>query len=256
VSDLHVVHAGPPDGTPIVWLGSLGSSTAMWDPQIAAFAGRHRCILIDHPGHGASPPSIVPVTIESLGDGVLSALDDVGAKRAHVVGLSLGAMIAMELAARHPERIDRLALLCTSAHFDSPDPWNERAATVRSGGMTEVAYAVVARWLTPDYTAANPDEVAAFVTMLHAVDPESYARCCEAIAAMDQREQLPSIQVPTLVIVGSHDPATPPSHGETIADLIPGARLETVESAHLANWEQADAVNRLLDQHLEGTADD
>lgn len=256
MTDLHVVDTGGPDGPPIVWLGSLGSSTAMWNRQIREFAGRYRCILIDHPGHGASPKATGALTIESLGDGVLSTLDEMGVERAHFVGLSLGAMMAMDLAARHPDRIDRLALLCTSAHFDSPDPWNERAATVRTGGMTEVAYAVVARWLTPEYTAAYPDEVAAFVTMLHATDADSYAWCCEAIGAMDQRARLASVRAPTLVIVGAHDPATPPAHGETIADLIPDAHLETVESAHLANWAQADAVNRLLGQHLEGTTDD
>ena len=115
MSGLHIVDTGNPDGQPIVWLGSLGSSTAMWDRQIAEFADTHHCLLIDHPGHGSSPPPTVPLCVESLGDAVVETLDDADIDHAHVVGLSLGAMIAMALATNHPDRIDRLALLCTSA---------------------------------------------------------------------------------------------------------------------------------------------
>src|SRR6266508_4893232 len=191
VTRLHIVDTGNPDGPPIVWLGSLGSSTAMWDPQIAEFADRHQCLLIDHPGHGSSPPPHRPLTIDSLGADVLATLDDADIDHAHVVGLSLGAMIAMALATNHPERIDRLALLCTSAYFGPPDGWIDRAALVRAEGMASVANATVERWITPTYAAAHPDEVATLVAMLMSTDPEGYAACCEAIAPMDQRPTLP-----------------------------------------------------------------
>lgn len=256
MTTLHVVDTGNPAGPPIVWLGSVGSALAMWDRQIPEFADRYRCVLIDHPGHGASPPATGPLSIESLADDVLATLDSKGVARAHFVGLSLGAMIAMSIATIHPDRVDRLALLCTTAHFDDQSAWAARAATVRTGGMTTLADAVVTRWLTPAYAQAHPDEVAAFVAMINATDPESYARCCEAIGLMDQRPTLRTIQAPTLVVAGTEDPATPPVHAETIANLIPNAKLATVAAAHLANWEQPNAINELLRKHLEGSGDE
>ena len=250
MSRLNVVDTGNPDGPSIVWLGSVGSNTSMWDRQIPVFSEDYRCILVDHPGHGASPPADGPLTIESMADAVLTELVNLEVDRAHFVGLSLGAMVAMDIAARHPDRVDRLALLCTTAHFENQGPWIERAATVRAGGMTAIAETVVGRWLTPTYAEAHGDEVEGFVAMLESTEPESYARCGEAIGAMDQRDRLPAIKAPTLVVAGTEDPATPPPHAETIASLIDGARLELVAAAHLANWEQSTAINELLIEHL------
>lgn len=237
-------------GPVVVWLGSLGSTAAMWDPQVDAFEDRCRCVLIDHPGHGASPAGPGPYSISGLADDVVAALDRLDIERAHVAGLSIGGMIAMSLAARHADRIDRLALLCTSANLGPPDGWLERAATVRADGAAAVAPTVVGRWFTPAYAEANTDEVDQMVAMISSVDPEGYAACCEAIAAMDLRPELPGIDAPTIVIAGTDDPSTPPEHGEAIAALIPGARFETVVAAHLSSWERADDVNALLAPHF------
>ena len=237
----------------LVWLGSLGSTTAMWDPQIVEFDDRFRNVLIDHPGHGKRPTLPGPYTITGLADDVVKSLDEAGIDRAHVVGLSIGAMLGMSMATNHPDRVDRLELLCTSAQLGPASAWAERAAAVREGGGPGViAETVVGRWLSPAYRDAHPDDFAAFVAMVSSVEAEGYARCCEAIAAMDLRADLPAVQAPTLVISGALDPATPVEHGELIASLIPGARMEIVEAAHLANWERAAAVNALLADHLLG----
>ena len=90
--------------------------------------------------------------------------------------------------------------------------------------------------------------------MVSSADAEGYASCCEAIAEMDLRDDLPRIAAPTLVVAGTDDPSTPPEHGELIATLIPGARIEILEAAHLASWERADEVNALLAAHLLGEA--
>jgi 3-oxoadipate enol-lactonase len=250
MTELAVVDAGRPAGPPIVWLGSLGSAMAMWDRQVAEFAATRRCLLLDHPGHGASPPASEPLTIDVIAADVLDALDRIGVGRADFVGLSLGAMVSMSIAANSPFRVGRLALLCTSARFEAALPWHERAAVVRTSGTASVAETVVGRWLTPDYAAAHADEVAAFVAMVGHTDDESYARCCEAIAEMDLRPLLPAIGAPTLVVAGTADPATPPPHAAVIAAGIRGSKLESVDAAHLANWERADGVNRLLATHL------
>jgi 3-oxoadipate enol-lactonase len=255
MTELAVVDTGAPDGPPVVWLGSLGSSTAMWDRQIAAFGGDRRCVLVDHPGHGASPPASGPLSIAALGADVLDALDRSRITRADVVGLSLGAMVAMWLAAEHPARVDRMVLLCTSARFDAPEPWHERAATVRAGGTEAVADTVVGRWLSPAYAVEHTEEVGAFVRMVRSTDAESYARCCEAIATMDLHPVLSAIRAATLVVAGTLDPATPPRYLKAIAAAVRGSRIETVDAAHLANWERADEVNRILAAHLDGSTD-
>jgi 3-oxoadipate enol-lactonase len=123
---------------------------------------------------------------------------------------------------------------------------------VRADGTSAIAETVVGRWLSPDYRDAHPDEFAAFVAMISSVDREGYAWCCDAVAAMDLRADLPSVGAPTLVVAGALDPATPVEHGELIASLIPEARIEILEAAHLASWERAAEVNALLEDHLLG----
>jgi len=249
---LHHVVAGPDDAHVVLMGGSLGATLATWDAQAAALAGQFRVVRFDHRGHGGSPVPPGPYEIADLGRDVLALLDALGAERASYCGLSIGGMAGMWLAAHAPERIDRLALFCTSAHHAPPEAWAERAVAVREAGSTEVvADAVVARWLTPAYAREHPDDVAMLRGMLTSTPPEGYAACCRAIERMDLRRDLPRIQAPTLVVVGAQDPATPPEHGETIAALIPGARLEVLSpSAHNPAVERADDVTALIRAHL------
>ena len=236
--------------TVVVWLGSLGSTAAMWEPQVAEFGDRSRCVMIDLPGHGGAPATPGPYSIDGLADGVAGTLDQLGVVQAHLVGSSIGGMMTMSLARRHAARVDRLVLIGTSAHLPPASAWTDRAATVRAGGTATVAEAVAARWVTPAYAAAHPVAVERFEAMISSVDREGYAGCCEAIAAMDQRDGLAQITAPTLVLVGRDDPATPVEHAEEIAAGVPVARLEVVPGAHLPSVESADAVNALLAEHL------
>jgi 3-oxoadipate enol-lactonase len=122
--------------------------------------------------------------------------------------------------------------------------------------MAPLAPQVVGRWFTSAYTLRHPEVVAGFVTtMERAVDPEGYAGCCEAIGAMDLRPVLGSVKVPTLVIAGAEDPATPPWHGAAIASAIPGARLRVIRGgAHLASVSQAGEVTAAILAHLPDAA--
>ncbi len=251
VASLHHVEVGRVDG-PVVVLGtSLGTSTAMWDPQVRALAERCRVVVLDHRGHGGSGVVDGPATIDDLGGDVLVLLEQLSIDRFSWVGLSLGGMVGMWLATRRPGWVERLALVCTAAHLPPAEAWLERAATVRRDGTAAIADAVVGRWFTPGFIAREPAVVDAHRAMLLATSPEGYASCCEAIAGMDLRPDLPAATVPTLVIAGADDPATPPSFAEEIADGIPGARLEVVpDAAHLASVEQPVLVTKLLVDHL------
>jgi 3-oxoadipate enol-lactonase/4-carboxymuconolactone decarboxylase len=149
--------------------------------------------------------------------------------------------------------VDRLALLCTSALLGPASGWTDRAATVRASGTGAVAPAVVGRWFTDARRKADPDLVARHERMIAAQPPGGYAACCEAIAVMDLRADLPRIVAPTLAIAGAEDPVTPPEHLRAIAAAVPGARLLVLpEAAHLACVEQPAAVNTALALHLAG----
>jgi 3-oxoadipate enol-lactonase len=251
VTALHY-EVGGPAGAPVVLLaGSLGSTLAMWDPQVPALAEHFRVVRYDHRGHGESP--VVPGGFElaDLGADALELLDRLGVERAHLVGLSLGGMVSMWLAAHAPERVDRVALLCTSALLGPASNWTDRAATVRAEGTGAVAEAVVQRWFTAPFAAREPEVVDRMRNMVVSTPGEGYAACCEVISRMDLTGDLASITAPVLAIAGGDDPATPPVHLETIVAGVPDGRLVVLDhAAHLASTEQAAAVNRLLLDHL------
>jgi 3-oxoadipate enol-lactonase len=247
----HHVVDGRDDAPPLVLSPSLGSTLAMWEPQVGALSATHRVIRYDHRGHGGSLAPPPPYALADLGEDALALLDALGVERVDWCGLSLGGMVGMWLAAHAPERIGRLALCCTSAQLGTPASWAERIDAVRAGGTEGVADAGVGRWLTDGFAAAHPDVVAWLRGMIAATDDDGYLGCCQAIASMDLRPVLERIRAPTLVIAGADDPSTPPEHAERIAAGIPGARLEVLaDAAHLANVQQPDAVGVLLTAHF------
>jgi 3-oxoadipate enol-lactonase len=250
--DLHHVIDGPDDG-PVLLLGpSLGTSTDVWDRNVAGLAERVRVIRYDHRGQGRSPAPPGPYEIADLGRDVVALLDRLGIERASVGGVSLGGMTAMWLGAHAPERVDRLLPMCTSPYI--PDaPWAERSAAVRGAGSTEpIADGVVANWLTPGYAREHPEAREWLRAQVVASPAEGYASCCGAIERMDLREDLRRIEAPTLVVSAADDPSTPPAHQELIAGLVPGARLAVIpRAAHLANVEHPDFVNELVLSHLD-----
>jgi 3-oxoadipate enol-lactonase len=225
----------------VVLCGSLGSTSAMWEPQLPALAGR-RVVTVKHPGHGGAPVT----DVQTVSDLAARVPAKAGTGTFSFVGLSLGGAIGMRLALDAPDRIEKLVLACTAARFGEPEAWQERAATVREHGLEAIADAVLARWFTPGYSGA-----AGYRAMFLSVDPEGYARCCEALARWDVRDELAGIAAPTLVIAGSDDPSTPPPVVEAVAAAIPGARFATIaNAAHLANVERSADFNRLLEEHL------
>ncbi|GAB2504085.1 bifunctional 3-oxoadipate enol-lactonase/4-carboxymuconolactone decarboxylase PcaDC [Nocardiopsis aegyptia] len=250
--DLHYTDSGPADAPPLVLAGSLGATLDMWEPQAQALSAVLRVIRIDLRGHGGSPVPEGPYSMADLGGDVVRLLDRLGIERAHFAGLSIGGMVGQWLALHAPERLDRLALLATSPYMGPARNWRDRAELVRREGADAVADSVVERWFTPDFAKGHAAEVTALRDRIAATAPEGYAGCCGAIENWDVREELDRISVPTLVVSGADDPATPPSgHGALIAERVPGARLTVLdEAAHLLSWEQSARVNTLLTAHF------
>lgn len=250
--DVHAVVTGRADAPVLVLSNSLGSTHRMWDAQLAELEGRFRVVRYDTRGHGQSPVPTGPYEIDDLADDLVALLDRLDVERAHLVGLSLGGMTVMRAAIRNPERVERIALLCTGAQLPPARGWLERAATVRAHGTRAVAAAIVQRWFTAAHLDAHPDVRELHERMVAATPAEGYAGCCEAIAALDLRAALASIAAPTLAIAGADDPATPPAKLEELASLIPDAKLLTVpHAAHLANAEQPGIITPALIEHLE-----
>ena len=245
-----------PDGAPVLALGtSIGTHQGLWDPQAAGLGRRFRLLRFEFRGHGPagaqSPAPPGPYTIAGLGTDVLGLLDRYHLDQVAYAGVSLGGMVGMWLAANAPERISRLALCCTSAHMPPASMWTERAATARAEGLAALVEATTGRWFTPAFIRRHPERVAPVATMFTGTNPEGYAGCAEAIAAMDQRDALPSITAPTLVIAGADDPSTPPWHGAQLARAIPGAAFTVVRgTAHLANYQTPGEVTAALTAHL------
>lgn len=245
-------HVTGPATAPVLILGpSLGTSTAVWDAVAPELSVTHRVVRWDLPGHGGSPASLIGpgATVADLADLVLGLADSLGAKVFSYAGISLGGAVGLRLAAYHPERVDRLAVICASAHFGGFERWVERAATARSEGLAALAESADSRWFTAGFSV--PELVADH----HRADPGAYAACCDALADFDIRDRLPGISAPTLLVAGREDPATPPVHLREIADAVPGAALTEIPGAsHLAPVERPEAVLAALRSHFTGDA--
>ena len=248
---VYYVDEGRRDAPVLVLSSSLGTTLDVWRPQVSALTEHFRVIRYDHRGHGRSPVGQGLCRIGDLGADVIAMLDRLEIPRAHFCGLSLGGMVGLWLAAQAPERIDRLAVCCSTARPDEPSAWAERATTVRDNGVIAIVDQVVACWFTPEFAQRHADLVGRMSAMLAGTCDEGYAACCEAIQHLDLEPLLPSVTAPLLVIAGDRDRALPPRHSRQIAADVPGAQLAVVDdAAHLANLEQPKIVTDLLMDHF------
>lgn len=244
-----------PEGAPaIVFSNSLGTTLAMWEAQAQALSGTFRCLRYDTRGHGRSAVVDRPFSVDDLAADLAALMEALGLARAHIVGLSLGGMTGQVLAVTRPDLVDRLVLCATSAYMPPRHLWQERADMVRSQGMAAAADSVIARW----FTAEGREGAGAQATRrdLLALDPVGYARCCEAIGAMDLRPRLGAIRAPTRVIAGAEDPATPVAMAQEIAGLVPGAELVVIDrAAHLIAVERPEALSAAISEFLDAKPD-
>lgn len=236
---------GPADAPVMVLSNSLGTDSALWEAQAPALAA-YRVLRYDSRGHGRSDAPDGDYTMEALARDVLGLLDHLGLERVRYCGLSMGGAIGQWLGAYAPKRLDRLILANTGAVFGTPQLWQTRLETVRREGMAAVTDGVLDRWFTPGFRAAQPAEVERIKAMLLATPPQGYAGCCAALRDTDFRSLLPLIAVPTLVIGGLHDAASPPERAQELADAIGGAKLTMLDAAHLSPVEQPSAFNAAL----------
>jgi 3-oxoadipate enol-lactonase / 4-carboxymuconolactone decarboxylase len=247
-----------PEGAPVVVLGSsIGTSGAMWEPQVAALSRRYRVVRYDHRGHGRSPVPRGPYSLDDLGRDVLALLDHLGLEKVAYGGLSLGGMVGMWLGIHARERISSLVLCCTSAYLGPPERWVERIDLVRREGTQSLIEAMTPRWFSTATLSAAPPFVRQLTQGMADTPDEGYAGCSAAIGEMDLRDQIHAITAPTLVICGTEDPSTPLPMSLEICERIAHSELVLVpDSAHLATVEQPERTTAAILAHLDDYADD
>jgi len=247
----HTVHGS--DGPPVLLLHGLGSCAADWAPQRPVLDPRYRVVAVDLPGHGATPLPPGRLTIERMADAVAALAAGLTLAPAHVVGLSLGACVAVRVALQAPARVRSLTLV---------NPF----ARVRPGGLGDLARmaqrlvllgtapmpwlaAHVARRLFPwpEQQALH----AAAVASLGATSRRGYTAAMRALARFDARGQVAAIRCPTLVVAGDRDRVVPLEAKLRLGAAIPGARVVVVPaSGHATPYDQPATFNRLLLEFL------
>jgi 3-oxoadipate enol-lactonase len=241
-------------GAPVVLSHALGLDMAMWDDLAARLAGGgigapREVLRHDHRGHGGSAAPAGPYAMDDLVDDAARLVREWGRGPVTWVGLSMGAMVGMGLAIRHPELVGKLVLANTTSQYPdaAQSAWSQRIAAVDASGMGAVAEMVVERYLHADFRAAHPDATQAIRAAILRNDPDAYAASCTAVAGVAWQDRLATITCPTLVISGARDAGAPPAMGQAIAERIPGARFEVIaDASHLSVLETPDAFDALL----------
>ena len=244
----HTAPVGPADA-PLLLLGpSLGTSTILWERVIPTLARSHRVVAWDLPGHGASPASTSPFTVADLADAVADVARGLSDGPVRYAGVSLGGATGLELALRHPDLVDATAAVASGALLGDPDSWHARAAQVRAQSTSALITASASRWFAPDSLAREPELTGRLLHALQDADDESYAACCEALAAYDVRERLGEIASPVLAMWGEFDQVAPEAKADEIARGVRrGRSIRIADAAHLPPAEQPAAVATALD---------
>jgi 3-oxoadipate enol-lactonase len=248
--DLYYEDAG--SGPAVVLLHSLGTWSGIWAGEVERLRGRFRCLAPDARGHGRSSAR-GPITRDAIVADIVALLDRVGADAAHVVGLSMGGCWALRLWDLHPGRVLSLALCDTFASVPDPvGPVRSRREQLEKMSMQEYARQYAATTLQP---GAAPDVVAGLERAVAGMSRRALLETAEACFTTQLDHVLPTVRVPTLVLIGDRDERTPLPLSERLADGIPGARLVVVSGAgHLSNLDNPREFDAALEAHLAAAA--
>ncbi|HCG03365.1 MAG TPA: hypothetical protein DEV93_22860 [Chloroflexi bacterium] len=235
----------------IVFLPALGTRASMWSKQIDRFSDRYTVVAPELGGHDSTSSG---ASFEDLVRDLESVLGATGATWAHVVGISLGGMIAQEFALRCPERVLSLTLVNTTSRYseETREAFRRRAKTVEQEGMSTIAESVLQRWFTPAFLQSHSEELSTVRSMLLKADPHAYASMARVVADVDTYERLPQIEVPTLVVRADEDASMPSEASGQLAARIPNAELARVPRlAHLFPVEGPEAFDALFSPFLD-----
>jgi len=249
---LYHTQDGDPAAPALVLSHSLGADLSMWDPQVEALKNRFRLIRYDHPGHGKSDTIAHTPTIGELGMDAAALLDELELESTLFCGLSLGGMVGLWMGANLGGRLRKLVVSSTTARIENSDLLRGRIRTIRTRGLAAISESVIQNWFTPSFSIGHPQAKEQALGMLSHVQSEAYAALAETVCEMDLRDQLARIRIPTLILYGTEDKATPPAWNLALQEKIAGSRVAALSAAHMANIEAAKNFTSEVRRFLEG----
>lgn len=241
-------------GRPLVFLHGVGSDRQTWRPQVDAFASHYLTVAVDFRGHGESRASAETISLARFAADVAALIDALGAGPAHLCGLSMGAIVALQLWAMRPAAVLSLVLADAWAyHEEALAGLPDRLAAIDATPMAELARARMPVVVALD---ASRELLERSIAIMAGKDRDCYRRSNEVLWGADMRAVAMTVTVPTLVLVGELDRVTPPALSAELASLIPRARLAAIPGAgHLSNEENPDAFNAELCRFLGTTVE-
>jgi 3-oxoadipate enol-lactonase len=238
--------------TRIVLVHSLGMDRLFWQPVAERLAKNAAVLTYDCRGHGQSDKPKGPYRIEQFADDLADLLDHVGWPSAIVAGASMGGSVALGFAAAYLARTRGLGLIDTTAWYDAPDKWEERAMKATTAGLKSMIEFQTSRWFTDAFRAAHPEIVQRSVATFLANDPNAYASTCRMLGTFNLTAYLQRLTLPAVIVVGEEDYATPVAMAETLHRGIAGSTLTVLPNArHLTALEQPDRVAAELERLIE-----
>jgi 3-oxoadipate enol-lactonase len=224
---LNFAVSGPEHAPAVLLHHPLATDLTIWDELTAALEGRYRVVRFDARGHGKSEAPKGAYAFEMLSADVIGLMDHLGIAKARYLGLSMGGMVGQYLGILHPTRFHSLCLVSTASQMppEGRPLWEERIRNAGTLGMASVVDGAMARWVAPDALKTKPVLVARLRAMIEHTPPDGYIGWCHAIRDLNTTDRLKGIALPTQMIVGALDPATPPSAAEVIHRQIEGSTL-------------------------------
>jgi len=238
--------AGPQSNRPtLALLHSLAMDHTFWLPVLHHLPDDLDVIALDARGHGESDKPTGPYTVELFADDLAAVLDHAQVSCAVVAGASMGGSVSLAFAKRHSTRLAGLALIDTTAHYgpDAVDAWEKRGMTAVSEGLSALTDFQQTRWFSDRFRKQNPDVVEQSLRVFLANDPEAYLQSCRMLGHCDMRSATGRLQIPTKIIVGEDDYATPVTMAQQLHTAIADSELIIVDgSRHYTPIEESRLV--------------
>jgi 3-oxoadipate enol-lactonase len=226
------------DAPPIALIHSLAMDHTFWDAVTPALTETTGVLVYDCRGHGRSDKPKGPYRVEAFADDLADLLDHIGWRSAVVAGASMGGCITLAFAAAYPQRAAGLGLFDTTAWYDAPDKWEERAHTAETKGLNALLEFQTTRWFTDAFRASRKDVLDHSVAVFLANTAKAYADTCRMLGACNMTAALPRLKMPVRIAVGDEDYATPVAMSETLHRGIAGSTMTVIRNArHLTPLE-------------------
>lgn len=255
VNDVKLAYRDEGTGKPLVFLHAFPLNQMMWDGQINAFAPEYRVVTFDWRGFGESEFGTKNLTMSDLADDLAELFNQLNIEKATICGLSMGGYVAFAFYRKYKEKVNALILSDTRETADTEEGKRSRydmAALVRSKGANAIEKTMISKLLSATTLQSLPATVELTRAMIAQAHPEGIAQALMAMAhRSDSSDLLPTILLPTLLVVGSEDQLTPLSEAKRMSKILKNSQLETIYNAgHLPNLERPENFNRAISKFL------